>query len=91
MSEARFNAAAERLELKCAFGDAVRSRREAANLTVAGLAKRCRLSQSTIGKIEAGRGGDPSLSIVLILCEAFAVAPSTLLTGLRAPRERRAK
>jgi transcriptional regulator with XRE-family HTH domain len=88
MSEARFNAAAERLELKHAFGEKVRERREAANLSVARLAKRCRLSHSTIAKIEAGRGGDPSLWIILILCEVFEISPSTLLAGLDAPRER---
>ena len=73
MSDLQRNAAAERLELKRAFGQRVRGHRRAANLTVGGLAKRCRLSESTISKIELGRGGDPSLAIILILCEAFAI------------------
>jgi len=88
MSEARLNEAAERLELKRAFGAQVRARREAANLTAAGLAKRCRLSHSTIAKVEAGRGGDPGLWIILILCDAFAITPSTLLKGLPTPQRR---
>jgi transcriptional regulator with XRE-family HTH domain len=91
MSEAHLTAAAERLELKRAFGAKVRARREAANLTSSGLARRCRLSESTISKLELGRGGDPSLSIILILCEVFAVQPNTLLDGLHAPKARRTK
>ncbi|MBA3808528.1 MAG: helix-turn-helix transcriptional regulator [Solirubrobacterales bacterium] len=81
MAEARFDAAAERLELKRAFGAKVRERRTAANLTSSGLARRCRLSESTVSKIELGRGGDPSLQIILILCEAFSISPDTLLDG----------
>ncbi|MBA3808916.1 MAG: helix-turn-helix domain-containing protein [Solirubrobacterales bacterium] len=91
MSEAHLTAAAERLKLKRAFGAQVRARREAANLTSSGLARRCRLSESTISKLELGRGGDPSLSIILILCEAFSIQPNTLLDGLPAPKERRTK
>jgi transcriptional regulator with XRE-family HTH domain len=91
MSDARSKGAAERLALKRAFGEKVRAHRKASNLTAMELAHRCQLSESTISKIETGRGSDPPLSLVLILCETFAVSPCTMLAGLHAPRGRRAK
>jgi len=82
------DAVAEMFELRRAFGAAVRDRREAANLSAARFAKRCRLSKSTINKIELGHGGDPGLSLILIFCEVFEITSCDLLAGLPAPRER---
>lgn len=87
MPDRRAAAAAEMFELRCAFGGAIRGRREAADLSVARFAKRCRLSKSTVNKIEQGHGGEPGLSVILIFCEVFEITPSTLLDGLLAPRE----
>jgi transcriptional regulator with XRE-family HTH domain len=89
VSEARLNVATERLRLIDAFGEKLREHRKAAHLSETRLAERARLSVSTISKTELGRGGEPSLSLILILCEALAISPNALLNELPTPHARR--
>jgi transcriptional regulator with XRE-family HTH domain len=63
------------------FGQEVRRRREAAGLTLEGLAERSSLTPNYIGGIEMGRR-DPSLSTVLSLAQGLRLSPADLMGGL---------
>jgi len=52
------------IELRLALSDAIKKRRQAANLTQQDFAKRLRSSQSRVAKIEAG---DPSVGFDLLI------------------------
>ncbi|MBA3808223.1 MAG: helix-turn-helix domain-containing protein [Solirubrobacterales bacterium] len=90
-AERRLRASTERLALIRAFGQQLRARRRAAHLSVSALAARCRVSPSTISKLEAGRGGEPGLVAILIVCDGLAISSDMLLGELPAPQERRPK
>lgn len=62
------------IELKLALSDALRARRASSRLTQAQLAKRLQSSQSRIAKME---GGDPSVSIDLLLRSLLALGVSS--------------
>jgi transcriptional regulator with XRE-family HTH domain len=87
-AESRLRAASERMMLTRAFGVALRDLRLAAGLTRARLAGKCRISSSTLRKIEVGHG-EPSLLMILILCDGLGVNPDALIGGLPVPQERR--
>lgn len=89
VAERRLRASTERLALIRAFGQQLRARREDTGLSLSALAARCRVSPSTISKLETGRGGEPGLHTILILCEGLAINSDTLLSKLPAPQERR--
>ena len=55
---------AELVEMRVALGVGLKTRREHARLTQAGLAKRLKSSQSRIAKMEAG---DPTVSLDLLI------------------------
>lgn len=75
------------------FGQEVRRRRSALNLTLEGLAERCGLTPNYIGSVELGRR-DPGLSTVVSLAQALEATPGELLgsvpklssTGVEAAR-----
>lgn len=90
-AERRLRASTERLALIRAFGQRLRARRRAADLSLGELAARCRVSSSTISKLETGRGGEPGLIAILILCDGLAISSDMLLGELPAPQERRPK
>lgn len=90
-AERRLRASTERLALIRAFGEQLRARRQAAELSVNALAARCRISPSTISKLELGRGGEPGLLAILILCDGLGISSDMLLGELPAPQERRPK
>jgi transcriptional regulator with XRE-family HTH domain len=90
-SEQRLRASTERLALIRAFGEQLRARRQAADLSTGALAERCRVSVSTISKLELGRGGEPGLTMILIVCDGLAISTDMLLGELPTPQERRAK
>ena len=90
-AERRLRASTERLALISAFGQQLRARRRAVDLSVTTLAARCRVSPSTISKLEAGRGGEPGLLAILIVCDGLAISSDMLLGELPAPQERRPK
>jgi transcriptional regulator with XRE-family HTH domain len=79
------------LALIRAFGEHLRARRQAAGLSTGALAERCRVSVSTISKLELGRGGEPGLTMILIVCDGLAISTDMLLGELPTPQERRAK
>lgn len=64
------------------FGREVRRRREAAGLTLEGLAERAELTPNYIGGVEMGKR-DPSLSTVLSLARGLRVSPGDLLGGVK--------
>jgi DNA-binding XRE family transcriptional regulator len=90
-AERRLRASTERLALIRAFGEQLRARRQAADLSVSALAARCRVSPSTISKLELGRGGEPGLLAILILCDGLAISSDMLLGEIPPPQERRPK
>ncbi len=71
-----------------AFGERLRDLRLTAGLNRWQLARRCRISSSKIRKTELGRS-EPSLSLILILCDGLDLPPDTLIGGLPVPQERR--
>ncbi len=73
-----------------AFGEKLRELRLAQGLTPGRLARRCRVSRDTLGKVEGGRI-EPSLRLILILCDGLGVCPDTLLGELPVPQERRSR
>jgi transcriptional regulator with XRE-family HTH domain len=87
-AEDRLRAATERMELTRAFGERVRDLRRAAGLSATQLADNCRLSPSTISKVELARG-EPRLSLILTLCQGLGLSPNSLLSGLPVPQARR--
>jgi transcriptional regulator with XRE-family HTH domain len=87
-AESRLRAASERMLLMRAFGERLRQLRLAAGLTRSQLARKCRISQSTLSRAELGRS-EPSLSQILILGDALQVTPDALIGGLPVPQERR--
>lgn len=60
------------------FGQEVRRRRSALNLTLEGLAERCGLTPNYIGSVELGRR-DPGLSTVMSLAKALDIPPGELM------------
>lgn len=90
-AERRLRASTERLALIRAFGDQLRARRQAADLSLSALAARCRVPPSTISKLELGCGGEPGLLAILILCDGLAISSDMLLGELPPPQERRPK
>ncbi len=86
-ANSRLRVASERVALTRAFGQALCELREAAELSPAELARRCRISQSTVSKTELARR-EPRLSLILILCAGLEVSPDTLLAELPVPQER---
>jgi predicted transcriptional regulator len=90
-AEQRLRVVTERLALTHAFGEQVRARRKAADLSMRGLAERCRVPVSAIGTLEAGRGGEPGLMMILIVCDGLAITADMLLGELPTPQERRAR
>jgi transcriptional regulator with XRE-family HTH domain len=71
-----------------AFGQKLRQLRLAAGLTPGRMAHKCRVSPATISNAENGRR-EPSLSLILILCDALGVSPDELIGDLPIPQERR--
>jgi transcriptional regulator with XRE-family HTH domain len=90
-SAQRLRASTERLALIRAFGEQLRARRQAAGLSAGALAEGCRVSVSTISKLELGRGGEPGLTMILIVCDGLAISTDMLLGELPTPQERRPK
>jgi transcriptional regulator with XRE-family HTH domain len=86
-AESRLRAASERMTLMRTFGEKLRDLRVAAGLNHKQIAHKCRISPSTISKIELGRS-EPSLSLILILCDGLSVSPNALIGGLPIPQER---
>jgi DNA-binding XRE family transcriptional regulator len=86
--EARLRSASERMMLTRAFGEKLQHRRVAAGLSRAQLASRCRISPSTVSKIELGQS-EPRLSLILILCDGLDLTPGTLIGELPIPQERK--
>lgn len=62
------------VELKLALSRTLRQRREARNLTQAGLARQLRSSQSRVAKMESG---DPSVSLDLLFRSLFFLGVTT--------------
>jgi ribosome-binding protein aMBF1 (putative translation factor) len=89
-SDRRLRVASERMMLMRAFGLTLRQQRLAAGLTPGRLARKCRVSPAMIGKAESGLT-EPRLSLILILCDGFAITPDTLIGELPIPKERRNK
>jgi transcriptional regulator with XRE-family HTH domain len=83
----RAGAASERMMLMRAFGETLQRLRGTAGLTPDGLAERCRLPVKKLVDTEVGRV-EPSLRLILVLCEGLAIAPDELLGGLPVPQER---
>jgi DNA-binding XRE family transcriptional regulator len=76
------------VEMKLALADSVRRRRQARQLTQTQLARRIGSSQSRVAKIE---GGDPSVSIDLLVKTLLAMGASrTELARIISRRRRRA-
>ncbi len=71
-----------------AFGERLRQLRLAAGLAPGRLASKCRVSPDMLNNIEGGRV-EPSLSLILILCDGLGVSPDTLIGELPVPQERR--
>ncbi|MHB8490644.1 MAG: helix-turn-helix domain-containing protein [Solirubrobacteraceae bacterium] len=67
-----------RSEAHSAFGRAVRAAREERGLSQEALAFECELDRSYIGGIERGER-NPSLTNILRIATALAIAPSALL------------
>ncbi len=88
-AESRLRVANERVAVTRAFGQTLRELREAAGLSPAELARRCRISQSTVSKTELARR-EPRLSLILILCAGLEISPDALLARLPVPQERSA-
>jgi transcriptional regulator with XRE-family HTH domain len=70
-----------------AFGEKLRDLRVTAGLNHRQLAHKCRISPATLGKIELGRS-EPSLSLILILCDGLGISPNSLIGELPVPEER---
>jgi hypothetical protein len=49
------------------------------------------VSVSTISKLELGRGGEPGLTMILIVCDGLAISTDMLLGELPPPQARRPK
>jgi hypothetical protein len=90
-AEQRLRASTERSALTRAFGEQLRARRQAAGLSAGALADRCRVSVSTISKLELGHGGEPGLTMILIVCDGLAISTDMLLGELSPPQARRPK
>ncbi len=86
----RAQAATERMMLMRLFGEKLRQLRLARGVTPGRMARKCRVSPETIRNVETGRS-EPSLSLILILCDGLGVSPDTLIGGLPIPQERRSK
>lgn len=71
-AEQPLRASTERLPLTRACGEQLRARRQAVGLSTGALADRCRVSVSTISKLELGRGGEPGLRMILIVYDGIA-------------------
>jgi transcriptional regulator with XRE-family HTH domain len=71
-----------------AFGETLRDLRLAAGLTPARPAGKSRISSSALRKTELGHG-EPSLSMILILCDGLGIKPDALIGGLPVPQERK--
>jgi transcriptional regulator with XRE-family HTH domain len=71
-----------------AFGQQLRQLRLAAGLTPGRLAHKSRVPPATISSAENGRR-EPSLSLILILCDALGVSPNELIGDLPIPQERK--
>ena len=83
----RARAAIERMTLMRAVGERLQRLRGAAGLTPDGLAERCRLPTKKLTDTEAGRV-EPTLRLILVLCDGLAITPDELLHGLPVPHER---
>jgi transcriptional regulator with XRE-family HTH domain len=79
---------AEHARLLHSFGARLRDVREQRGLSQETLARRAAVHRTHIGALEQGQR-DPHLSMLLILTDTLALAPSVLLDGLPAPRERK--
>ena len=90
-AEQRLRAVTERLGLTRALGEQLRARRQAAGLSAGALADRCGVPVSTINTLEPGRGGEPGLTMILIVCDGLAISTDMLLGELPTPQERRPK
>ncbi len=86
-ADSRLRAANERVVVTRALGQTLRDLREAAGLSSAELARRCRISQFTVSKTELARR-EPRLSLIMILCAGLEISPDTLLAQLPIPQER---
>jgi transcriptional regulator with XRE-family HTH domain len=81
-------AATERMMLLRAFGEKLQQLRDAAGLSRAQLASKCRISPLSVARVELGQS-EPGLSLIVILCEGLEVSPETLIGELPVPQERR--
>jgi transcriptional regulator with XRE-family HTH domain len=86
--EGRLRAASERMMLTRAFGEKLGHLRVAAGMSRWQLARRGRISPSTLSKTERGVS-EPRLSLILILCDGLDISPDTLIGELPTPQERR--
>ena len=68
------------LELKLRLSDSLRSRRQRRNLSQVELARLIKSSQSRVAKME---GGDPSVSIDLLIRSLLALGTSLMRAGYR--------
>lgn len=71
-----------------AFGEKLRQLRLDEGLTPGRLAHKCRVSPATISGVENGRR-EPSLSLILILCDGLELTANELIGDLPIPQERR--
>jgi transcriptional regulator with XRE-family HTH domain len=85
--EGRLRAASERMMRTRAFGEKLRHLRVAAGLTRGQLARKGRISPSTLSKAGLGRS-EPRLSLILVLCDALKLSPNILIGELPVPQER---
>ena len=81
-------AASERMMLMRAFGQKLRQLRHAAGLTPDSLAHKSQVSPARISSAENGRK-EPSLSLILKLCDGLEVTPNELIGDLPIAQERR--
>ena len=78
----------ERSELLAQFAARLRGLREARFPSQEALADAANLHRTHVGYLEQGRR-EPSLSTLLILCDALDVPLQRLATGLPVPQQRR--
>ncbi len=71
-----------------AFGQKLRRLRHAAGLTPTRLAHKCRVSPARISSAENGRK-EPSLSLILKLCDGLELTPNELTGDLAISQGRR--
>jgi transcriptional regulator with XRE-family HTH domain len=83
--EGRLLAATELMILRRAFGVRLRELRHATRVSPSRLAQKCRVAPRTIKDAESGRGGEPGLALILVICQALNIPTDELLDALPVP------